>query len=406
MNVPYNDIVQMGNSKMIIHARQEMAKRAELIGSVATAKEYGVDVRTVKKWHLRWKNGESLENKSSRPHGSPMAMKRYWLMLIVDKAQRELLRLTAHRASASKPIVISATWLKRTHKIPYSTKTILKMLHVYGLKRVRPHKAKRTKSDEVFKRKQLLPALYYWQVDIKELRDIHGYAHWINRIGVPKYQITARDVKTGALFIGFCREKTVTNTELFVDVLLGHLKGHGIDTTKVHVQTDNGSEFVTPIRCDHASAFTVLVHLKYGATHTLIPIGQKNYQADVESSHRLIEEEFYQPHQVITYAKCLAAANRYIRYFNTRRHNSYKGASPQGMLEKSMSTISVSVFDWSIPECDRLLTRTKMHELRALHERARATGLQQQICLSMRKPFELPALPNEEMEGEHIVRAA
>lgn len=403
----YSDIVRSGNTKLITQVRTEMAILAETIGILPTARKYEIDWRTVKKWYTRWKHGDLLEDQSKRPHHIPRKMEPYWIMLIVDKAQQEILRLSIQRARVSKPIRISAAWLKKTYRIPYTEKTILKVLHMHNLKVVKRQKPKRNTDDTVFKRKQLLDPWYYWQVDIKELRDIHGYAYWISRLQFPKYQITARDIRTGTLFIGFLYQKSATNSALFIDTLLAHLRTCGIDTKQVHIQTDHGSEFVTPMNCDHASPFTVMAMMKYGATHTVIPIGQKNWQADVESSHRLIEDEFYQPHRAKSYDSFLAAANRYVHHFNTERHNSYKGASPLGILEQSdHPTYRSSMFDWKIPLCDRLLTAKKRGEMAGWYEKARATRLQADIRLSLRIPFQLPSLPNTECISNYDPRAA
>lgn len=393
MNVSYNEIVRNGNNKLKAQIRKEMALFALKHGNASAAKEYGVDSRTVGKWVDRYTVGEPLTDRSSKPHSSPKATCMYWRFLIIDKAKEELKRLQKHRASKSKPIKIDAAWLKRAFKIPQSVKTILKILHAEGLKKIRPQKAKRERSLEIFQRKQTLPPMYHWMVDTKHMLDIHGYAPLAEALGLPKYQFTARDMRTGALFIGYGAQKSSTHTELFIDCLLGHLKRHGIDTTRVHIQTDNGSEFTTPISCDHASGFTVISALKYGSAHTLIPLGLKNWQSDVESSHRLIEDEFYLHHRVTGYNNFFSAANRYTRYFNTARHNRYKNGSPLRMLNTADSSINRSIFNWDIPDCDRLMLRSKLEELKAWHQQARDIDLQKQIRIKMRTPAYLPRLP-------------
>jgi hypothetical protein len=49
---------------------------------------------------------------------------------------------------------------------------------------------------------------------------LHAYKH----SGFPSYQITARDVATGALWYAYAREKSTTNTKLFIEYLCNHLK--------------------------------------------------------------------------------------------------------------------------------------------------------------------------------------
>ena len=56
------------------------------------------------------------------------------------------------------------------------------------------------------------------------------------------YQYTARDLKTGALFVSLVHEHTRHNSSIFVDMLLAHLKR--FDVVPRTIQTDNGMEFV------------------------------------------------------------------------------------------------------------------------------------------------------------------
>jgi len=88
------------------------------------------------------------------------------------------------------------------------------------------------------------------QIDIKYLTDIDNlkpyFASEDNDFkGIhPKYQITARDVATGAPIVSYCDEKSVTYTRMFLEnILHPFLKQFkGLNLKEITIQTDNGTE--------------------------------------------------------------------------------------------------------------------------------------------------------------------
>ena len=58
-------------------------------------------------------------------------------------------------------------------------------------------------------------------------------------------------------------------------------------------ETDNGTEFTAPWNSLEKTLFTKIIECSLTSTHKTIPAGAKTYQSDVESSYRLIEDEFY-----------------------------------------------------------------------------------------------------------------
>ena len=61
-----------------------------------------------------------------------------------------------------------------------------------------------------------------------------------------------------------------------------------------------------------------------GLSHHTIPPRAHRWQADVETVHRLIEDEFYEVEQFTSRANFLAKAATYLLWFNVARKNSYK----------------------------------------------------------------------------------
>jgi len=90
-------------------------------------------------------------------------------------------------------------------------------------------------------------------------------------------------------------------------------------------QTDNGSEFVGSWQAKADSAFTRAVQSVPGLQHLTIPPGAHTYQSDVETVHRLIEDEFYEVETFQSREDFFAKAATYLLWFNVARKNSYKG---------------------------------------------------------------------------------
>ncbi|MCF7740245.1 MAG: hypothetical protein K9N00_00485 [Candidatus Marinimicrobia bacterium] len=72
-------------------------------------------------------------------------------------------------------------------------------------------------------------------VDVKHLNDIPNYWPQMKRYNLPKYQYTARDIKTGALFLGFSNDYGVTYSSIFIKKLLQHLKNYGISPKEISI---------------------------------------------------------------------------------------------------------------------------------------------------------------------------
>jgi transposase-like protein len=106
-------------------------------------------------------------------------------------------------------------------------------------------------------------------------------------------QFTAREVRSGLMFLGFANEKSTSNACLFAQILCGHLKRCGVDMEKLKFQTDNGSEFIGCFRQDGTRDGFEATVAGFGSRHKRIPVRAWSYNSDVETVHRTIEDEFY-----------------------------------------------------------------------------------------------------------------
>lgn len=124
-------------------------------------------------------------------------------------------------------------------------------------------------------KKRQLKAFQKIQVDVNDLDDIPEMELELRVFELSRYQFGARCVRTGAYFICYAHEKSVTNAMIFLILLAQHLIRHRIELSDYVIQTDNGSEFTTPWNSIKRSAFTIFIEDVLQAKHVCIPPGAK-----------------------------------------------------------------------------------------------------------------------------------
>ena len=148
----------------------------------------------------------------------------------------------------------------------------------------------------------------------------------MQRMGLPRFQYTIRDVKSGMLFLGYAdeisREKAIVMLNHIIGKIAPYFPG------KIKVQTDNGTEFCGTTRSHHKNYFTQAVEAHKGM-HQYIPPGHCNANADVESIHHTIEEEFYNLTQFNSRKDFLKKAESYRHFYNLARPKFSKGYSAE-----------------------------------------------------------------------------
>jgi hypothetical protein len=186
---------------------------------------------------------------------------------------------------------MGAKRLKYMHDLPCSHSAIGRILRDFDLIKRRRKKHKRKKDLTEMKRKW--PLFGQITVDTKDLKDIPHYWPQMKMLKLPKYQFTARKIRSGLMFLGFANEKSATNACLFAQLLCEHLRSCNVDMTKLRFQTDNGSEFIGCFRQDRTRDGFESTVCAFGSTHKRIPNRAWSYNSDVETVHRTIEDEFY-----------------------------------------------------------------------------------------------------------------
>jgi transposase len=229
---------------------------------------------------------------------------------------------------------MSAKRMKRELNIPCSHTAIGRILKEHGLtlKRKKKHKTK----------KDLREVKRHWKlfgqfsVDTKELKDIPHYWPQMKNLALPKYQFTAREIRSGLMFLGYANEKTAYNACLFARILCNHLKNCGIELEGMKFQTDNGSEFIGCYRQDKTRDGFEKVIEGFAAKHKRIPIKAWSYNSDVETVHSTIEDEFFDLENFENIKDFHQRVASFQAYYNIVRENSNKDFKSPWQIIKNL----------------------------------------------------------------------
>ena len=298
-----------------------MVKHAMKFGIAETARQFNSTRVTVRKWVNRFDGSlDSLEDESKAPKRIPHKL--------TEEQKQELLeyRRRFPRWGPDR--------LKAQFNLQYSTRTIARVFRQHGLTNNRKKKYKQKRDLRETKKK--LKPFEIIQVDVKYLDDIEEFYQDWRLLHLPRYEFTARDVRTGMTFFSYGYEKSNLNASYFVEYVLLHLKRFGFSCGKITIQTDNGSEFVSPPNSKKKSMFEKTVE-SFGAKLVQIPPASPTFNSDVETFHRLIEDEFYTTERFASRKEFLAKAFCYKLYFNLLRKNRYKNNQTPNEILKMLN---------------------------------------------------------------------
>jgi len=181
-------------------------------------------------------------------------------------------------------------------------------------------------------------------MDVKYLDDIPNYLPQMKRLGLPRFQYTARCVKTGATFHTFADDLSVTYAELTARRLLERLKRCGVDSSEVPIQTDRGAEFDGNALRKTDRGFTHTIEQRFGPHHHLLLRPNPNADADVGSFHAHEETEFFDIETFHSRRDFWEKTATYHHYRNLARPDSYKkNHTPLEILSEGAPRIPPSV---------------------------------------------------------------
>ena len=322
--------------------RLKLVQAAEEQGVKPAAREFGCTDKTARKWLGRWRaanrSRQSLEDRSRAPHSCPHKTP--------ARVEKQIL------AERDKAPCLGARRLKEFCALPAGESAVARVLRQNG--KTRRRRKKHEKKRDMRELKARFDPFEENQVDVKYLDDIPYYVEqlWRNP-ALPRFEYTWRDVKTGGLFLGFAGELSEAHACCFAAAVGAHLARTGFSLRgRSTVQTDNGSEFSGAERKRRNDrGFAHLVESRLGATHRFIPPGKKNHQADVETVHDRIEEEFFNLERFENRDAFFERASAWQLWWNTTRKNSYKASrTPDQILLETRPHRDPRI--WLLPALD------------------------------------------------------
>jgi transposase len=312
MNPPsYRNAMEGKEKGARFQYRLRLVRHAQAHGIRETVRAFRCERNTVRTWLRRYEaeGVGGLEERSRAPHRIPHK---------TSKAEEEAIVQARKKAPCYGP-----RRLKREFGLKAGKNAIGRILKEREL--ARRKRKKREKQRDLREVKAQYRALTHLQMDVKYLNDIPFYWAQMELLGLPRFEYTIRDTKSGALFLGFGHQLSVTYASLLIRRCLVHLGRCGIEPSSVTVQTDRGSEFSGGQKRKRDFGFVHTVEKLCGARQVFTPPRWPNANADVEAVHRLVEEEFFDLEGFAGLEDFLKKTTVYQHFFNFARPNSYKG---------------------------------------------------------------------------------
>ena len=196
--------------------------------------------------------------------------------------------------------------------------------------------------------------------DTKDLSDLPAYWVQMKRLGLPAWQYTWREVRSGLMFLGYAQERSLQHATVFAETILAWTSEQGMELEGSRWQTDGGSEFIGSWQAKKKSDFIKVLE-RHKISHFQIP--KTTYNADVETTHNLIELEFFDIERFKDREDFFTKVSTYQRWFNILRKNSYKAnKSPLDILREAAPEISTAIVKLPALDLDRLV-RQKIADL-------------------------------------------
>jgi transposase len=317
VSAPYFTLVR--EMKDAYNHRLRLVHSARQLGIKPTARLFRTTVATVRKWLRRYQQqgprGLIALSRAPQhqPGKTPLPLEQQVVAL-----RQQLPTFGARR-------------LIREFDLPLSHGAVERIWRQHGLL----HKRRRK-----YQRKQDLAHIKAtWRVfqqisaDTKDLNDIPHYWPQAQAFDLPAVEYTARDVRSGLLFWAFAQRRSAAASAVFAARIQQHLQRCGVSLRDLVWQTDNGAEFVGSFhRRGHRTGFPAALG---DSQHVRIPPAAHTFQSDVETVHRLVEDEFFDLESFSSRGDFLAKTFTYQLYFNLVRPNSHKqNLSPWQIIQR------------------------------------------------------------------------
>lgn len=330
MEISYYQIIQDMNTKF--NFRYHLVQYAKTHSVSEAAREFKTTRKTVRKWIMRFEaHGlRGLEDTSKAPHHIPHKL---------GELDENKIQITREKYPQWGP-----RRLKTLAKLPYGTSSIYRVLKQRSL----CHKKKKyqKKKDLRELKKKLYGVFDKFQVDVKYLDDIPEFYPYFLKLSLPRFELTARCIISGATFTSYADSNNTTNAGIFAEYVICHLKYYGVDVTKTEFQYDNGEEFIGNVsKKEGKTPFQDRIDY-YELHHGRIPVASPTFNSDVESFHRIVEQEFYSCEAFQDRTQFFAKAYSYLLFYNYFRPNSWKeNQSPWEIVQKAFPDLDRNVLN-------------------------------------------------------------
>ena len=209
----------------------------------------------------------------------------------------------------------------------------------------RPPKRRHRRKNDLRAVKAAYAPFTRFQMDVKYLTDIPFFWPQMQRNGLPRFQYTIRELSCGAQFLAYSNVLAKTYSTLAVARFLQHLRHHGLDTTKVILTTDLGTEFDGDTLRYRPDSFHLTIQHRFGAEHRFNPPSCPNANADVESVHHTIEAELFDAQCFDSRSDFFAKTATYQLWYNAARKNGSRGYnSPADLLALKAPHLAPTLF--------------------------------------------------------------
>lgn len=251
--IKYYTMVKNKDKKFVFGIRLQVVRDALEKGIKPTARLYR---NTVRKWMRRYNESgtKGMIEKSRAPHHIPHKTPK----------KIEKIILQHHKTKPN----FGAKRLKRDFDIPCSHSAISRILKEHGM--IKPREKKKKKRNDLREIKAKFSLFEKCCVDTKFLQDIPVYWPQMKALGLPEYQYTLRDMKSGTMFVGYSTELSLNHATIFAEVVGNWLVKHGVKVEGTIWQTDGGSEFIGSFNAKNKSAFIKKIET-LGINHFQIP---------------------------------------------------------------------------------------------------------------------------------------
>ena len=298
-------MIKLSDVKVRVQYRLRVRQRlmvlhfAGLHGPTAAGRRFGVSVRTIRRWRVRWRQDalQGLVPRYPRRRGRRITPR---AVALIEQARREF-EYGAQRTQL---------WLRRVHDVRVAIGTIQRVFRDVGLPRLRRTRKRAPRQMKLFEKAEPGESV---QVDVKFVKIAGRWA----------FQYTALDDCTRFRVLRLYRRLHQSSSLAFLAEICRAFP------FRIHkLQCDNGHEF--------SFAFALAVQ-GLGIRHRYIKPRRPQQNGKVERSHRIDQEEFWGRHRFADFEAAMVGLRAWETRYNYERFSlAIQGRTPAEKLATLM----------------------------------------------------------------------